>query len=126
MSKNPHTESNRSPATDNPDTDKSSKQADIDRHARIDATGSDLRTNQGVRIADNHNQLKAGERGPSLMEDFIFREKLNHFDNERIPERVVHARGAGAHGYFQPYDAARTYSKDAVFADEATPVFVRF
>src|SRR5690625_3267178 len=99
MSKNPHTESNRSQPTDNPKIDRNSKQADIDRHARVDATGEDLRTNQGVRVADNHNQLKTGERGPTLMEDFIFREKLNHFDNERIPERVVHARGAGAHGY---------------------------
>ncbi len=126
MSKSPYTESNRSQPKDNPRIDKHSKQADIDRDARVDATGEDLRTNQGVRIADNHNTLKAGERGPSLMEDFIFREKLNHFDNERIPERVVHARGAGAHGYFAPYDNAARYSKAAVFRDESTPVFTRF
>lgn len=126
MSKNPYTESNRSQPDDNPKVDKDSKQEDIDRHARIDATGEDLRTNQGVRIADDHNQLKAGERGPTLMEDFIFREKLNHFDNERIPERVVHARGAGAHGYFTPYDNAAKYSKAAVFRDPSTPVFTRF
>ncbi len=126
MSKNPYTEPNRSQPTDNPRTDKDSKQADLDRHERIDAEGEDLRTNQGVRIADNHNQAKAGERGPTLMEDFVFREKLNHFDNERIPERVVHARGAGAHGYFTPYENAAKYSKAAVFRDESTPVFTRF
>lgn len=95
---------------------------------RADAKGHDLRTNQGLRIADNHNSLKAGERGPTLMEDFIFREKMNHFDNERIPERIVHARGAAAHGYFQAYDNAARYSKAGVFSDPSrkTPVFVRF
>lgn len=126
MSHNPYTKSNRSQPTDDPTIGRNSKQADFDHSARIDQTGQDLRTNQGVRIADNHNQLKVGERGPSLMEDFIFREKLNHFDNERIPERVVHARGAGAHGYFTPYKNAAKYSKAAVFRDEATPVFTRF
>ena len=60
-----------------------------------------LTTNQGVVIPDNHNSLKAGVRGPTLLEDFILREKITHFDHERIPERVVHARGAGAHGYFE-------------------------
>ena len=60
------------------------------------ATG--LTTNQGLRLSDNHNSLKAGARGPTLLEDFILREKITHFDHERIPERVVHARGAGAHG----------------------------
>src|SRR5699024_4994533 len=123
--RNPFTEANRSPASDNPKIDADSKNKDLARN-RQHHQNEDLRTNQGVRIADNHNQLKAGERGPTLMEDFIYREKMNHFDNERIPERVVHARGAGAHGYFQPYDAAAKYSKAAVFADEATPVFVRF
>ena len=70
---------------------------------RSDATGEALRTNQGVKIADNQNTLKAGDRGPSLLEDFIMREKLTHFDHERIPERIVHARGAAAHGVFQSY-----------------------
>ncbi|WP_227369800.1 catalase HPII [Halomonas sp. M20] len=95
---------------------------------RSDAEGHDLRTNQGVRIADNHNSLKAGERGPTLMEDFILREKLNHFDHERIPERIVHARGAAAHGYFEAYDGASQYSKAALFskAGKKTPVFTRF
>ncbi|BBG30421.1 catalase HPII [Zymobacter palmae] len=95
---------------------------------RSDAKEHDLRTNQGVRIADNENSLKAGERGPTLLEDFILREKINHFDHERIPERIVHARGAAAHGYFQPYPRAAELSKAAVFRDpEArTPVFTRF
>ena len=60
-----------------------------------------LTTNQGLRINDDQNSLKAGERGPSLLEDFHLREKITHFDHERIPERVVHARGSAAHGFFQ-------------------------
>ena len=64
-----------------------------------------LTTNQGVRINDNQNSLKAGDRGPTLLEDFILREKITHFDHERIPERVVHARGSAAHGYFQVYES---------------------
>lgn len=87
-----------------------------------------LTTNQGVRINDNQNTLKAGERGPSLLEDFIMREKITHFDHERIPERVVHARGAGAHGYFQLYKPLQEYSKAKFLNDttHTTPVFVRF
>ena len=65
-----------------------------------------LTTDQGIRVEDTDNTLRAGPRGPSLLEDFHFREKIMRFDHERIPERVVHARGSGAHGYFQPYDAA--------------------
>src|SRR3546814_9469231 len=72
---------------------------------RSDATEQALRTNQGVKIADNQNTLRVGARGPSLLEDFIMREKITHFDHERIPERIVHARGTGAHGYFQSYEA---------------------
>ena len=64
-----------------------------------------LTSAQGVRINDDQNSLKAGDRGPSLLEDFLLREKLTHFDHERIPERVVHARGAGAHGYFEAYES---------------------
>jgi catalase len=64
-----------------------------------------LTTNQGVPIADNQSSLKAGLRGPTLLEDFILREKITHFDHERIPERIVHARGSGAHGYFEAYHA---------------------
>ncbi|MBE0599516.1 MAG: catalase, partial [Desulfuromonadales bacterium] len=95
---------------------------------REDSAGQKLTTNQGVRVEDNHNSLKAGERGPTLMEDFIFREKLTHFDHERIPERVVHARGSGAHGYFQLYESMAEYTKAKFLQDPAvkTPVFVRF
>ncbi len=96
---------------------------------RSDATGAALRTNQGVKISDNQNSLKAGARGPSLLEDFIMREKITHFDHERIPERIVHARGTAAHGYFQVYEAqGKTLCKAGFLQDPAkkTPVFVRF
>ncbi len=95
---------------------------------RESAEGEYLTTNQGVRISDNQNSLKAGARGPTLMEDFIFREKMTHFDHERIPERIVHARGSGAHGYFQPYESMAVYTKAAFLQDpdKKTPVFVRF
>nr|WP_280178431.1 catalase HPII [Halomonas sp. EAR18] len=128
MANNPHTRPNSDEAHDKDfKTTENSKSESLEPF-RSDAEGHDLRTNQGTRIADNHNSLKAGERGPTLMEDFIFREKLNHFDNERIPERIVHARGAAAHGYFQPYDNAAQYSKAGLFQDpgKKTPVFVRF
>ncbi len=87
-----------------------------------------LTTNQGLVVPDNHNSLKAGVRGPTLLEDFILREKITHFDHERIPERVVHARGAGAHGYFELTRSLVEYTR-ADFLQEAgsrTPVFVRF
>ncbi|MEO5672684.1 MAG: catalase [Ramlibacter sp.] len=87
-----------------------------------------LTTNQGVAIPDNHNSLRAGVRGPSLLEDFILREKITHFDHERIPERVVHARGSAAHGYFELTKSLVEYTR-ADFLQEAgtrTPVFVRF
>ncbi|WP_272867603.1 catalase HPII [Stutzerimonas stutzeri] len=95
---------------------------------RSDATGEALRTNQGVKIADNQNTLKAGGRGPSLLEDFIMREKITHFDHERIPERIVHARGAAAHGVFQSYADHSWLTKASFLAAEGkeTPVFVRF
>lgn len=95
---------------------------------RDDATQQALRTNQGVKIADNQNTLKAGARGPSLLEDFIMREKITHFDHERIPERIVHARGTGAHGYFQTYKAHSALTKAGFLQDpdKKTPVFVRF
>src|SRR6185369_11955186 len=66
--------------------------------------GKVLTTNQGLPVADDQNSLKAGVRGPTLLEDFHFREKITHFDHERIPERVVHARGTGAHGFFQVFE----------------------
>ncbi|WP_199192135.1 catalase [Chlorogloea sp. CCALA 695] len=87
-----------------------------------------MTTNQGVKVSDTDNSLKAGSRGPTLIEDFHFREKLTHFDCERIPERVVHARGSGAHGYFQPYESMAEYSKAKFLSNPSvqTPVFVRF
>ncbi|HWV65716.1 catalase HPII [Chitinophaga sp.] len=87
-----------------------------------------LTTNQGVRINDNQNSLKAGERGASLLEDFILREKITHFDHERIPERIVHARGEAAHGYFKVYESLAKYTKAGFLQDPSkeTPVFVRF
>ena len=102
-------------------------------HQRVPAKGphdgyAHLTTNQGMRIADNQNQLKAGERGPVLLEDFVLREKIFHFDHERIPERIVHARGSGAHGYFELYESLSDFSKADLFqrAGEKTPVFTRF
>jgi catalase len=99
----------------------------LDR-VRVDSSGQMLTTNQGVRVADNQNSLKYGTRGPVLLEDFILREKITHFDHERIPERIVHARGSGAHGYFECYDALTDITKAAPFreAGKRTPVFVRF
>jgi catalase len=96
--------------------------------ARENGAGELLTTNHGTRINDNQNSLKAGPRGPSLLEDFILREKITHFDHERIPERVVHARGAAAHGYFQVYKALGRLTKAKFLQEPAvkTPVFVRF
>src|SRR6476661_3297930 len=93
-----------------------------------DGTGQFLTTNQGVPIADNQNSLKAGARGPALLKDFILREKLTHFDHERIPERIVHARGSAAHGYFECYEPLTdlTVAAPFEFAGKRTPVFVRF
>lgn len=87
-----------------------------------------LSTNQGLLINDDQNSLKAGDRGPTLLEDFIFREKITHFDHERIPERVVHARGSGAHGIFELYESMGEYTKAKFLNDteKTTPVFVRF
>ncbi|MES2946371.1 MAG: catalase [Pseudomonadota bacterium] len=99
----------------------------LDR-VRVDSAGQVLTTNQGVKIADNQNSLKAGVRGPVLLEDFILREKLTHFDHERIPERIVHARGSAAHGFFECYEPLTDLTKAAPFkeAGKVTPVFVRF
>ncbi|MFN7139932.1 MAG: catalase [Limisphaerales bacterium] len=113
--------------TDGFRTDENSKIRDLEQLFG-DAEGKHLTTNQGVQIGDNQNSLKAGNRGPTLMEDFIFREKMTHFDHERIPERVVHARGSGAHGYFQVYESLAKYTKAKFLQDPSmkTPVFVRF
>ncbi|HWL12974.1 MAG TPA: catalase [Ureibacillus sp.] len=95
---------------------------------RKDHKGTKLTTDQGVTVADTENSLKAGERGPTLLEDFHFREKMMHFDHERIPERVVHARGFGVHGHFQVYESLAQYTKAKFLQDPSvkTPVFVRF
>ena len=99
----------------------------LDR-VRVDSSGQLLTTNMGLGISDNQNSLKLGLRGPVLLEDFIFREKMTHFDHERIPERIVHARGSAAHGFFECYDALTEHTKAAPFAEagKITPVFVRF
>src|SRR4051812_9401672 len=91
-------------------------------------TSDYLTTSQGLRLPDTDHSLKAGERGPTLLEDFHFREKITHFDHERIPERVVHARGTGVHGVFQAYGNAASLTRARFLAEEGmeTPVFVRF
>src|SRR4029453_6419400 len=101
--------------------------ASLDR-VRVDSGGRVLTTNQGVPIADNQNSLKAGFRGPALLEDFILREKITHFDHERIPERIVHARGSGAHGFFECYAPLTDLTRASIFAEagKRTPAFVRF
>lgn len=87
-----------------------------------------LTTNQGIRVPDNQNSLKSGARGPSLLEDFILREKIFHFDHERIPERIVHARGSGAHGYFELTESLSDVTTADLFqrVGEKVPVFTRF
>ena len=99
-----------------------------DESAAVAQGGDFLTTAQGVRLADTDHSFKVGERGPSLLEDFHLREKITHFDHERIPERVVHARGAAAHGLFESYGTARSVTKAGFLAEEGlvTPVFTRF
>lgn len=103
------------------------KLQDLEKN-KSDGTGQFLTTDHGVKINDDNNSLKAGERGPSLLEDFILREKITHFDHERIPERIVHARGSAAHGFFQPNAEAAKFTKAGFLKDAnvTTPVFVRF
>ncbi|WP_339869617.1 catalase [uncultured Algoriphagus sp.] len=94
-----------------------------------ESEGQKMTTNQGLKINDDTNSLKAGERGATLLEDFILREKITHFDHERIPERIVHARGSGAHGIFKVYDdSLKKYTKAKFLTDPSreTPVFTRF
>ncbi len=93
-----------------------------------DNQGEFLTTDQGLKINDDQNSLKAGERGPTLLEDFILREKITHFDHERIPERIVHARGSGAHGVFELYKSMSKYTKAKFLNDTSikTPLFARF
>lgn len=103
------------------------KIAQIDAH-RVAHNNGKMTTNQGVGVPDDQEVLKAGERGPALLQDFVFREKITHFDHERIPERIVHARGFGAHGFFQVYEDMSPLTKANFLCDPKlkTPVFVRF
>lgn len=95
---------------------------------RVDDSDKHMTTNQGLKVSEDEFSLKAGERGPTLMEDFHFREKMTHFDHERIPERIVHARGFAAHGEFEVYESMKEYTKANFLQDPSkkTPVFVRF
>jgi catalase len=111
----------------NPPKGENATNGPLDR-VRVDPADRHLTTNQGVPVADNQHSLKIGLRGPTAMEDFILREKITHFDHERIPERVVHARGSGAHGFFESYDDFSALTRAVPFAAKGkrTPVFVRF
>ncbi|WP_274309963.1 catalase [Solibacillus daqui] len=95
---------------------------------RVNNDGKKMTTNQGVKVSNDEDSLKAGVRGPTLMEDFHFREKMTHFDHERIPERVVHARGYAAHGEFVLYESMKEYTRAGFLqkAGSKTPVFLRF
>lgn len=97
-------------------------------HRTTDSRDDSLTTNQGMLISDNQNSLSSGARGPTLLEDFVLREKVTHFDHERIPERIVHARGSGAHGYFQAYGDLGDLTCAAFLSnqDVQTPVYARF
>src|SRR6478609_6792128 len=95
-------------------------------HQTTASAANTLTTNQGIPVSDNQNTLKSGVRGPSLLEDFVLREKITHFDHERIPERVVHARGTAAHGYFEAARGASKFSKAAFLQPGTrTKVFTR-
>jgi catalase len=112
------------PGNELPDNDKIKDLA----QNKESSDGQFLTTNHGLRVSDEHNSLKAGNRGPTLLEDFHFREKMTHFDHERIPERIVHARGSAAHGVFKVYEPMSKYTKAGFLNDTSveTPVFVRF
>ena len=86
-----------------------------------------LTTNQGVSLSDNQNSLRANPRGPTLLEDFVLREKITHFDHERIPERIVHARATGVHGFFELTASLKQYTTARILTEvgEKTPVFTR-
>src|SRR5687768_17359434 len=113
-------------------TPKSNKNANAKNtdlsHDTSDGIDQFLTTNHGLRINDDQNSLKAGERGATLLEDFQLREKITHFDHERIPERIVHARGAAAHGVFELHESMSKYTKAGFLQTpgKQTPVFVRF
>lgn len=115
-----------------PVQDKAGNAGELHQDIAHDADHGDgaahLTDNFGHRISDNQNSLRAGERGPTLLEDFVLREKIFHFDHERIPERIVHARGSGAHGVFECTTAIPELTKAAIFQQQGAtcPVFVRF
>lgn len=106
---------------------KSAKSEKLEQFEK-DAENKVMTTNQGLKVNDTNNSLKSGERGSTLLEDFLLREKITSFDHERIPERIVHARGSAAHGYFELNKSIEKYSKAGIFTDtkRKTPVFVRF
>ena len=108
--------------------DKDTRGAGGETHQAAAEGTPPLTTRQGMPVSDDQNTLRVGERGPAALEDFHFREKIFHFDHERIPERVVHARGFGAHGYFENYDSLADITRADLFqrAGEQTPAFVRF
>jgi len=116
------------PKTGGKDIQENKKVAQLDSNRDDNFTGGVYSTDQGIRPNDTDNSLKAGARGPTIFDDFHLREKITHFDHERIPERVVHARGSGAHGYFQVYESLAEYTKAQFLQDPSvkTPVFVRF
>ncbi len=109
-------------------SEKQTKKIEQLEQSSWEVDGSTMKTNQGLKVNDTNNSLKAGERGATLLEDFLLREKITHFDHERIPERIVHARGSGAHGFFELYKPIPEYTKAGIFNDtkRRTPVFVRF
>ena len=111
----------------NQDGNGTSKDEQLEQY-RVTDEGKDMTTNQGLKVSEDEISLKAGTRGPTIMEDFHFREKLTHFDHERIPERVVHARGFAAHGIFELYENMSHVTKAKFLQDTSkiTPVFVRF
>jgi len=122
----PTKRSSRKPAAAKPSAGKPSVGEGGELHQTSRSTANTLTTNQGVAISDNQNTLKSGVRGPSLLEDFVLREKITHFDHERIPERVVHARGSAAHGYFEAARGASKFSKAAFLQPGTrTKVFTR-
>ena len=106
---------------------KTDKIKQLDKYS-VDYEGKPMTTRQGLKVNDTNNSLKAGERGATLLEDFLLREKIHNFDHERIPERIVHARGSAAHGYFELTESIEQFSKAGIFTDTSrkTPVFVRF
>ncbi len=118
----------KKPSQKTPGTRPTKRVAGGETHQISSGPEDTLTTNQGLPVSDNQNSLKSGARGPTLLEDLVLREKITHFDHERIPERIVHARGSGAHGYFQPTRSLSSLTRAAFLQDpkKKTPVFVRF